>query len=83
MTSLSQSAGTRVVPLSQIVCDSCSSRRTRRTGECSAWANQISLAPARPAYKALQRSYSEDAPAVVDDLQVLVTAMRDEAAKAT
>jgi hypothetical protein len=34
------------------------------------------------AYKALQGSYGEDAPTVVDDLLALATAMRDEAMKA-
>jgi hypothetical protein len=33
------------------------------------------------AYKALQRAYGEDAPAVADDLVALATAMRDQAAK--
>jgi hypothetical protein len=33
------------------------------------------------AYKALERSYGEDAPAVADDLLALVTAMKDQATK--
>ena len=35
------------------------------------------------AYKALKRSYGEDAPALVEDLYAVVSAMQDEARTAT